>query len=97
MQHTQDIIYADDITQIITLNRGPLYHNDRIIEQIERVNTFENCWKIQANLTKLKIIHLYRQGHPGIYIDRTLRSTFLESMVLGLKISKSGYKSRITL
>ena len=64
-QHTKDLIYADDVTQIVTSTRSLRLQNERIVQQITRINLFEKCWKIQTNLNKFK--------HPGIHKDDVLK------------------------
>ena len=92
----KNIIYADDITQIITSREGKEVHKNKIIREVERLNTYEKKWKIKTNLNKFKIIHLDRRHHHDIVLNNRIFATSGEGVILGLKITKTGYATHVT-
>ena len=90
---TDYIAYADDITQLIA-TPGNIANNT--IHAIEQINHFENQWKIQTNMTKFKIINLCRRKTDDIFIDDRHIPYADTGTILGLKFSRTGYKTHIT-
>ena len=91
-----NVIYADDITQIIS---QPGNSKKMLAKKIEReittINKFENKWKIKTNTTKFTIIPLcMRNTHPvninGIQIPYSK-----EGKILGMNINTRGINNQI--
>ena len=62
----EDIMYADDITQITThQGKSRALQVDNTRRELERVNNYEKQWKIQTSLPKFTVIPLCRRKtHP---------------------------------
>ena len=53
----QDIIFVDDVMQVIEYPHASKKFMARHIErEIQRINTYEKCWKMQTNEEKFKIL-----------------------------------------
>ena len=91
--HIHDIIYADDITQIITspFIKETTYQrtNER---EIERINTFEAQWKIKINMAKFTIIPIVQRNSPAIRLNNQNQPHGSIGTILGKQISPTGYK-----
>jgi hypothetical protein len=96
-----NLVYADDITQIIGY-RGSEKMTARITaREIERVNNFEYRWKIQTNQTKFQIIPIARTKLEVIRVGNIIHPYKTEGKALGLTITTNGFfkhiKQRIQL
>ena len=89
-EHTKNIVYVDDISQIITSTRNPWYHNNRFIEQIHQIHNFEKEWKIQMNINKFSIVHLDNKRPPVVYVENKKTEAKSKGNILGLTIRKTG-------
>ena len=90
---TDYISYADDITQLITTPGNIVNNTEHAIEQI---NTFENKWKIQANINKFTIININRHKTQDIFIENRHIPYSNTGRILGLQLSSHGYNRHIT-
>ena len=75
-QESKDIIYVDDITQIII----PPYRNkwdiiNRTQHEIARIKRFEKEWKINTNTYKFQIFPIAQRNSPPTTIATTLKNT----------------------
>ena len=95
-RYAKDIVYADDVTQIIKSRRSLNHHNRKIRTEIVRMNTFEKTWKIQTNENKFKLLHFDKRRHPELKIGNKTINTSTEGTILGLRVTKIGYRKHIT-
>ena len=51
-----DVMYADDVTQVITPNKSKLMMKAKVEREIEIISKFERKWKIKTSEEKFKII-----------------------------------------
>lgn len=94
--YSEYITFADDVTQIVSYpgkSKELLAMHTR--NAIENINKYENKWKIQTNKTKFTIIPIGRNISAPIIIDGNIYPYSNEGKVLGLKITKSGYRKFI--
>ena len=91
----EQIIYADDVTQIIAQKGTENMISKATITEIAKVNAFEKMWKIQTNKTKFQIIPIGRQKCNPITIDNTNYHPQKSGTVLGTIVSKTGFHSHI--
>ena len=91
-----NIQYADDITQIITYpgNSRHLMAR-RTVQEITRINEYEQQWKIKTNKNKFKIIPIAVQKKNNIIIDGENIEYSGNGKVLGLTISRNGLNKHI--
>ena len=92
-----NITYADDITQIShyegkSKNIAAL----RTKREIEKINEYEDIWKIKTNIHKFKIIQLGARNKVPIQINNNMNHGADDGRILGLKISTQGYIKHIT-
>lgn len=96
-QHGTNIIYADDVTQIITYpgkskNIMKLYTT----REIEKLNEYERRWKIKTNQQKFKLLHISKHNPPEINIEGRNINYTQEATVLGLKINTRGFNPHVS-
>lgn len=89
-------MFADDITQIISYpgksKELTARHTARAIENISK---FEKKWKIQTNINKFKVIPIGNLNPAPLIVEGDIFQYTNEGTVLGLKITKTGYKTFI--
>lgn len=91
-----NLIYADDITQIVA-NHGSEKMLERITSrEIEKVNKFEKMWKIKTNSTKFQILPFGRSKLERVRVGQITHEFVDEGKVLGLIITKNGFVKHIT-
>ena len=91
-------IYADDITQIVP-NPSKSHRTTaaRTSSEINIINRHEKTWKIKTNTTKTKVIPIGRRKTGDIILDNgDIMYYDQEGVILGLKISTTGYKTHVT-
>ena len=90
-----NMMYADDITQIITHpSKSKNIMARHASREIVRINNYEKKWKIKTNTAKFKIIPLAtRTTHP-IIIDGQVIPYTNEGTILGLHVNKQGFSSQ---
>lgn len=87
------ITFADDITQIISYpGKSKELLAMHTAKAIEEVNKYEKKWKIQTNINKFKIIPIGRYNSAPVIVEDDIYQYEAEGKVLGLTISKTGYK-----
>lgn len=94
--YSEYVVFADDVTQIVTYpgkSKSLLAIHTR--NAIEEINNYENKWKIQTNTNKFTIIPIGRTTSEPIIVDGDIYPYSTEGIVLGLKITRTGYKSFI--
>lgn len=90
------ITFADDVTQIISYpGKSKELLAMHTTNAIEAINRYENKWKIQTNINKFKIIPIGRNNSAPLIVEENIYPYASEGNVLGLTITKSGYKSFI--
>lgn len=91
-----NIIYADDITQIITQpGRSRKMLAKKIEREITKINEFENKWKIKTNTSKFTVIPLtINKTHP-ITINGTNIPYSNKGKILGMHINTRGINIHI--
>ena len=95
--NSEDVIFADDITQIIQNLEGNKEQLKMDTErEIDRVNSYEKRWKIMTNTTKFKIMSVSKTRPLQIEVDNRLRPFANECNILGLKLKRTGTVSHIT-
>lgn len=90
-QNCQDIVFADDVTQVIQNfqdNREELARNTE--REIRRVNDFEHKWKICTNIDKFKLISISKSRPSNININGRRINFNNDAKILGLTIGRTG-------
>ncbi len=92
-----DIMYADDITQVISSpSKSKLMMKAKVEREIERINKFERMWKIKTSEEKFKIIPMAQFKTKKIMVNGTEIETTNNGKLLGLNISLTGFVCHIT-
>ena len=95
--NTTDVYFADDITQVVEELREDRIQLARKTErEINRINTFEKMWKINTNVSKFNIISISKSRPEPIVVDGRRLEHKNESIILGLKIKRTGTVQHIT-
>lgn len=96
-QHSEHIIFADDITQIINYpGKSPAMMAAMTSNAIKNINTFEHKWKIQTNPNKFKIVPIMKKKLEPIIVDDEHYPYSDNTTTLGLKITRNGYSTFFT-
>ncbi len=91
---TTDIMYADDVTQIITTeSKSKRMMKLKVEREIERLNRFEKMWKIKTSEAKFHIIPIAQYKTLPITINNTNINANKEGKLLGLKLNTRGITS----
>ena len=92
-----NIIYADDITQIV---RYPGKSQQMLLKttekEIEKINKFESQWKIRTNKSKFKIVPIEGRRTKKVKINNEEIEYNREATSLGLKITTSGFTTHVS-
>lgn len=91
-----NILYADDITQIIIqpgLSRKMLAR--KIEREIKHINTYEHKWKIKTNTTKFTILSIAITKTAPVLIGGQITSYANKAKILGLLLGRTGYKKHV--
>lgn len=95
-QHGTNVIYADDVTQIITYpGKSKNFMKLYTTREIERLNNYEYKWKIKTNQTKFQLLHISKHNSPPINIEGRNLVYSQEATVLGLKLNTRGFTPHI--
>ena len=88
---TRNIIFADDISQIISCDTKAGIAQ-MVERKIEVIDAFEKKWKIRTNATKFRTVALDRVRKDNTYdIDRrNFKHATYDGRFLGFKIKSSG-------
>ena len=91
------IMYADDVTQIISSeSKRPGMQKRNVERAVNNVNEYEKLWKIQTNTQKFKVIPIAKHKPPEITIDnRNIRNS-TQGTLLGLELFKCGVSKHVT-
>ncbi len=85
-----DICYVDDATQIVTSN-GTLDHYDAlVVQEANRLNTFEKKWKIKTNIDKICVVALGRKKLNDIQIQGNTTAHQTQCQILGHTVTSTG-------
>ena len=88
----ENIIYADDITQIVNYKSENIL-NKTTEKEIKNINEYEKIWKIQTNMKKFQIIPVGGKRKNKIKIDNREIDYSQEGKTLGTIINQSGFLS----
>ena len=92
----QDIIFADDVTQVIEYpHASKKFMARRIEREIQRINNYEKCWKIQTNEDKFKILAISQSKPEKIKINNKEMNMVQKLSVLGLCIGRTGLNTHL--
>ena len=92
----QDIIFADDVTQVIEYpHASQKFMARRIEREIKRINNYEKCWKIQTNEDKFKILAISQSKPEKIKINNKEMNMVEKLTVLGLCIGRTGLNTHL--
>lgn len=95
--YSEYITFADDVTQIVSYpGKSKEFLAMHTKNAIENIHNYEKKWKIQTNKTKFTIIPIGRNNSAPIIIDGDIYPYSNEGKVLGLKVTKTGYRKFIT-
>ena len=95
--HTINIAYADDITQVVTHNgRGKKTLAVKTQREIERINNYENKWKIKTNKTKFQLLSISKSKPAEVKINNRTIPFNNEAKILGLNFYRSGLAKHST-
>ena len=90
-EHTINIAYADDITQVVTHNgRGKKTLALKTQREIERINIYENKWKIKTNNTKFQLLSISKTKPADIKINNRNIPFNNVVKILGLNFYRTG-------
>ena len=90
--------YADDTTQVIitrfNVNIRPehkIIHNENVINEIIKLNQYENKWKISTNLSKFEIMAIGNRVMPSVNIDGEIVHYKEKILLLGMWIKYNNF------
>ena len=96
-EYVLNIAYADDVTQVILeQNRSKNLLARKTIREIERLNNYENLWKIKTNKNKFQILSISKTKPAKIYINNVEIPFTDEIKVLGLTMKFNGITKHLT-
>ncbi len=91
-----DVMYADDITQIITSqSKSKQMMKIKVEREIERINNFERKWKIKTSEEKFKILPIAQYKMQKIMVNGKEIDTCKNGKLLGLNITSTGFTGHI--
>ena len=93
--HSEYIMYADDISQIVTLPGSVKYLTKQVPRVIESINNFENKWKIKTNQSKFQLMAIDRIKPPNITVSNKIIKHSREGKELGLSLTCTGFTKHI--
>ena len=93
---TINIAYADDITQII-MNHTKSKKRLQIKTQreIQRINEYENKWKIQTNKNKFQLLSVSKIKPETVRVNNEIIPFKNEINILGLHMKRSGISAHM--
>ena len=94
---TVDISFADDNAQIVIYpGRGREELAERTAREIERINTYENMWKIKTNINKFQLLSV-SSTKPKAVIANGNNIPFKNKIkILGLTLTTRGLSNHIS-
>ena len=91
-----DVLFADDVTRIIEHHHRSRKHLARKTErEINRINQFENLWKLKTNRNKFKLLSISLEKPEPVRIDGTIINVAQEITVLGFILRRTGFNKHI--
>ena len=91
-----DVLFADDVTQIIEHHhRSRKFLARKTEREINRINQFENLWKIKTNRNKFKLLSISLEKPEPVRIDGTIINIAQEITVLGFKLRRTCFNKHI--
>ena len=90
--YSENVIYADDVTQIIS-HRNEKYLAKQTEREIISINKFENKWKINTNTNKFQIIPISGGRKTKVKIDNKIIEYSTTGSALGTIINSQGFIS----
>lgn len=91
------IVYADDISQLITYpGTSKNIMASHTATAIKSINDFENKWKIKTNMQKFTVIPIATRNPAPLLVDGDIVQYSNQGSLLGLKITRTGYKKHVT-
>ena len=94
--NNEQIIYADDITQIIQTQNNEKYLDPQTTREIENVKNYENQCKIKTNKNKFQIIPINRNGKEKVKTGTLTHDYQKKGKALGTIITTRGFSPHIT-
>ena len=95
--NSDDVIFADDITQIIVNeDNDKMQHALDTEREILRINAYERKWKIKTNTTKFKILAISKTRPINIQLDNQVMPFSNDCTILGTKFKRTGMANHIT-
>lgn len=92
-----NIAYADDITQITHYQgKSKEMMNRRTAIEAERINSYENKWRIKTNINKFKVIPISSHRNEPLMINNNIVDFSQEGTTLGLHTTTHSYTKHIT-
>ena len=92
----QNILYADDISQITATRKYNQYHDKHTSRAINYINNYEQKWKIKTNTNKFQAIHLLKRPKEPITINNSIIQSTNTGKTLGLSFNRNGYMPQCT-
>ena len=91
-----DIMYADDVTQIITApTKSKRMMKIKVEREINRINRYEKKWKIKTSESKFKILPMAQYKTEKIKINNKEIENSEEGKILGVKWQRTGITGHI--
>ena len=91
-----DVLFADDVTQIIEHHhRSRKFLARKTEREINRINQFENLWKIKTNRNKFKLLLISLEKPEPVRIYGTIINIAQEITVLGFRLRHTGFIKHI--
>ena len=92
---TDYILFADDVTQIISTKDNYRYLGKLTERAIKQLNDFEKQWKIRTNVGKFNLVNIGRRKTATINIGNSIVPYKGEGKVLGLTLNRLGFTPQI--
>ena len=91
-----NVCFADDVTQVIEyMHASKQMLAIRTTREINKINNYENLWKIQTSADKFKLLSISASKPEDIIINNR-QINFSENVnILGFKLSRTGFNPHI--
>lgn len=91
-----NVQYADDISQVVYHpGRSRNMANARTEREIQRINTYEEEWRIQTNQAKFTVIPLATRNPSLLTVNGDVVDQQQHGKILGLQVGRHGYSTHI--
>lgn len=91
-----NIIYADDVTQIIGSHYSKRSQKSAVESYTNYITTYEKKWKISTNISKFQITPFHSK-HPSNYNLQSNKTPSNECKILGLTLKNTSRRENLTL